>query len=185
MKAPSTFTLAVLLASVLFLHDSHAEDYTRWNLPEGAVARLGKGGLGRGDRAVVYSPDGARLAAASAIGIWLYDADTGAEVALFTGHTGWVRSVSFSPDGTTLASGSEDGTILLWDMSPYVTPQPSTSSDFDGDCTVGFPDFLLSVAQFGSIQGDAGYDARYDLDGDGTIGFGDFVIFARGFGKEG
>ena len=152
MKAPSTFTLAVLLASVLFLHDSHAEDYTRWNLPEGAVARLGKGGLGRGDRAVVYSPDGARLAAASAIGIWLYDADTGAEVALFTGHTGWVRSVSFSPDGTTLASGSEDGTILLWDMSPYVTPHPTLMAIAQW----GFPTFCYlwrNSGQFKAMRG--------------------------------
>ena len=58
------------------------------------------------------------------------------------------------------------------------------SPDFDGDGTVGFPDFLLFAAQFGFSQGDAGYDARYDLDGDGTIGFGDFLIFANNFGKE-
>ena len=55
--------------------------------------------------------------------------------------------------------------------------------DFDGDGTVGFADFVQFAQQFGSIQGDAGYDARYDLDGDGTIGFGDFVIFAGSFGQ--
>ena len=30
------------------------------------------------------------------------------------GHTDYVYSVSFSPDGQTLASGSHDGTVLLW-----------------------------------------------------------------------
>ena len=36
-------------------------------------------------------------------------------------HTDAVRSVAFSPDGKTLASGSEDNTIILWDVD---TRQP-------------------------------------------------------------
>ena len=104
------------------------------------------------------------------------------EVITLEGHTGYVQFVAFSPDGTTLASGSYDGTVLLWDMSPYITPQ-FLMSDFDRDGAVGFPDFLLFVAQFGLSQTDEGYDARFDLDGDGAVGFADFLIFARHFGK--
>ena len=33
------------------------------------------------------------------------------------GHTGWVRSVSWSPDGTRLATGSDDGTAKVWDAA--------------------------------------------------------------------
>jgi WD40 repeat protein len=39
------------------------------------------------------------------------------ERAVFKGHTGPVWSVTFSPDGKTLASGSADGTAVLWDVS--------------------------------------------------------------------
>ena len=43
-------------------------------------------------------------------------------IATLEGHTGQVTSVSFSPNGKILASGSYDGTLLLWDISPYITP---------------------------------------------------------------
>lgn len=58
------------------------------------------------------------------------------------------------------------------------------SPDFDGDGTVGFPDFLAFAGSFGTSQGDARYEARYDLDGNGSVGFSDFLIFAGAFGSQ-
>ena len=71
------------------------QESPQWGLPKGAKARLGKGSINK----IQYSPDGARLAVAGSIGIWLYDTVTHQEVALLTGHTGEVLSVAFSPDG--------------------------------------------------------------------------------------
>ena len=88
----------------------------RWNLPENAIARFGKGVMGGSDRAVAFSPDGKRLAVATGAGIWFYDAQTYREMALLTGHTEVVRTVAFSPDGKTLASGARDATVKLWNV---------------------------------------------------------------------
>ena len=91
--------------------------YQKWHLPDGAIARLGKGSISGSDRAVAFSSDGQRFAVASDIGVWVYDVATSRELALFTGHTDGVNAIAFSPDGTTIASGSNDRTIKLWDVA--------------------------------------------------------------------
>ena len=68
-KFPWLFRVVLLCVGILFVQDSAAQDYTRWGLPEGALARLGKGAISEGDRAVAYSPDGTRIVVASSIGI--------------------------------------------------------------------------------------------------------------------
>ena len=39
-----------------------------------------------------------------------------------TGHTDSVYSVAFSPDGHTLATGSDDNTVRLWNVTDPPTP---------------------------------------------------------------
>jgi WD40 repeat protein len=48
--------------------------------------------------------------------IIILDATTGSQAAVLSGHTNWVRSVTFSSDGRSLVSGGDDTTIKLWDM---------------------------------------------------------------------
>ena len=109
MKIAATLLTLLVLSSPT----TPAQDSTHLNLPEGVVARLGKGKFPE----IQYSPDGTRLAVASTIGIWLYDTTTDRAVARLTGHTNRFVSVVFSPAGTTLASVNWEGTVLLWKVA--------------------------------------------------------------------
>ncbi len=53
--------------------------------------------------------------------ICLRDVATGENIATFWSHPTNIQSLAFSPDGALLVSGSYDGTILLWDMKPYLS----------------------------------------------------------------
>ncbi|RKU25401.1 hypothetical protein C6497_16200 [Candidatus Poribacteria bacterium] len=50
----------------------------------------------------------------------LWDISTGENIATFLGHPTDIQCLAFSPDSILLASGSFDGTILLWDMQPFI-----------------------------------------------------------------
>ncbi len=68
------------------------------------------------------SPDGRVLALGMDDGsVRLLETLTFKESQRFQGHRGPVTSVSFAPFGEVLASGSEDTTILLWDLTGLLT----------------------------------------------------------------
>jgi WD40 repeat protein len=70
-----------------------------------------------GGMMVSFSPDGRRLASASAdqtVRVW--DAATGKELLIFKGHTDPVFGVSYSPDGRQLASAGGK-TARVWDAA--------------------------------------------------------------------
>ncbi|RKU12209.1 hypothetical protein C6501_11250 [Candidatus Poribacteria bacterium] len=112
MKMKYSFFI-IVLSIVTMYSSSFAQDNTQVGLPEGAIARLGKGGI----NIMRFSPDGTYLAVGTDVGVWLYDVPDEKETALFTGHTGHVNALAFSQDGNMLASGGFNNPIIqVWDI---------------------------------------------------------------------
>ncbi len=114
-------------------------DAETWHLPDHAIARLGRGHIGEGDRAVSFSPNGQHVAVASGIGVWLYDLAASRAIALFPTRSP-VHSVAFSPEGNRLASSREGG-IDLWDVATG-----TRSAELIGHNTLGFYVDVTAVA---------------------------------------
>ena len=97
-------------------------DVTTWKLPDGAIARLGRGSLFD----LSFSPDGRYLAVATTIGCWLYDLPTLTPLALFETERGVLQKIVFSRDAQWIATTNWDGIVKVWETQ---TPQCITKID--------------------------------------------------------
>ena len=139
--------IVLLLTSICLIPNVFAQDYMKWGLPENAILRIGKGTIND----LKHSPDGALIAVATHIGVWIYNANSGKEIRLLK-HTDWVVSLDFSPNGKMLATGSLDDGIHLWE--PHTGQHLFKLTDRkDITKLVFFPDgrTLASVARRGYI----------------------------------
>ena len=84
--------------------------YHRWELPEGAKMRLGKGRIND----MKFSPDGTRFAVSTGIGVWIYDARTGTEISLSKGERQEIVGVAFTENGNSIIGANSEGEILKW-----------------------------------------------------------------------
>ena len=148
--------LILLVISVFYLPFIYAQDYTGWELPEGAIARLGKGRINH----LRYSPDGTLLVVATTIGIWVYDTVMYKEQALLTPKNKNVERILFDPTGTAMASVEGLSGLTLWDVKAHIPQKrfrlnsspfgkPIFSPDGSTLATTDYRDILLNDAVTG------------------------------------
>ena len=90
---------------------------TTWALPEGAIARFGKGiaSSGPGPK-LALPPDGVYFAVQTRIGLWWYEMSAKLPIALWETERGLIASVDFSPDGAWIAIANWDGVLKVMDV---------------------------------------------------------------------
>ncbi|CAI2716970.1 caspase family protein [Nitrospina watsonii] len=111
------------------LSGSHDKTLKLWEVATGKEIRTFTGHTKhtKSVNSVAFSPDG-RYALSSGGGdktLKLWEVETGREIRTIRGHKRGVIYVAFSPDGRYALSGSTDGTLKLWDLSPYIKAKPS------------------------------------------------------------
>ena len=116
MKKTGLFFVTFLLIVALWSSRSLAQDHTQRHLPEGVKMPIDKGAASD----ITFTPDGTQFAVTTNIGIWIYDAKTGAEITVLKQPGRGYGKIAFSPDGNVFAcaTGSNGrGEVQLWDKA--------------------------------------------------------------------
>lgn len=101
----------------------------------------------------------------------------------FVGLTSTVRvrfNASDLINGSVVEAAIDEFVILTDDECPVTN---TCAADFDMDGDVDLTDFGTFGAAFGSMTGDANYDADADFDSDGDVDLTDFGSFGTEFGR--
>ena len=137
-----------------------------WDVKTGEILRTL---TERGAYSVAFSPDGKTLACDRGNTVHLWDTETGELLQELSGHTDSISSVAFSPDGRTLASGSTDGTVLLWELAPSPSETDSPTETHDISDTVNIAEYTTTVSLPEGAKTRIGkgtiLDMRYTSDG--------------------
>ena len=137
-------------------------DVTTWELPEGAIARLGRGDVND----IAFSPDEKHIAITTDIGIWLYTLPELSPVALWDTENGHSEVVTFSPDSCLIATYSDnEETLKVWDVRSGIclahmedSYQPDNAKPrFSQDCKHLFSGALQWCAKTGKLLDETDY----------------------------
>ncbi len=110
----------------------------RWN-DSGIRSRWGE--------RLAFSRDGRLLASSDEDKVHVWEVATGKLLRTFRGHRSEIESLAFSGNGRRLASGSWDGTALLWDLPLALRAVGTPPGDAsDKEVAVGWADLLAADA---------------------------------------
>ncbi len=111
---------------IILAHAHHRDGIVFWHVTPIDMKEHGRIPEAQGDfnDVLTFSPNGKILLKPESVGwqnhIQLWDVDTGSDLGTLSGHTENIETLVFSHDGKTLASGSRDGTVLLWDWDEII-----------------------------------------------------------------
>ncbi|MEQ8924315.1 MAG: hypothetical protein RLO81_00805, partial [Fulvivirga sp.] len=129
-----------------------------WDARTGELVKKFESQIGKGPEGMLYasaiSSDGKYLAAAGypvadeeSNHIILVDIEKGVQVGTAKGHSNVINSLDFTGSGKYLASGSDDGTIKIWEVAESHTMKEVTSLQVGTRVTnISFNDKTQSLA---------------------------------------